>query len=291
MPNGHNFLQDSVSAKLTIGLLLCSPISRAMPPQSRQILVRAFLKQLPEPSSPAVIVVRPDRSGPVPIRANGHRTNPLNPAYDPSAVFILELATIMATRDHESVTLMGQSVADALQTVVRDAANVHSLILARAVFYLLYLLKASQVNLLSKLSRSSLKHFKDHSFVRAPVVLHTIASYDQSVLEKTSTLILIGLTLCIQDPSPLKNEITNTPDFWSIIRSLYVLPEAAGKAFGLVETVVAGRQTAVTADNYKEVVSLLKGFAAAGSVGAIVEQNSDKNARRKEKSMKPAKPR
>ena len=126
--------------------ILCSPFSRAMPPQSRQSLVRALLKQLPEPSSPAVIVVRPDRTGHAPIRTNGHRANPLEPAYDPSVVFVLELATIMATRDHESVTLMGQAVADALQTVVRDAGNVHPLVLARAVFYFLYLLNASQVS-------------------------------------------------------------------------------------------------------------------------------------------------
>lgn len=117
-----------------------------MPPQSRQSLVRALLKQLPEPSSPAVILVRPDRPGPAPIRTNGHRGNSSKPAYDPSVVFILELATIMATRDHDSVTLMGQAVADALQNVVRDAASAHPLVLARAVFYLLYLLNASQVS-------------------------------------------------------------------------------------------------------------------------------------------------
>ena len=273
------------------GLILCSPISRVMPPQSRHRLVRALLKQLPEPSSPAVIVVRPDRSGPAPVKTNGHRENSLKPAYDPSAVFVLELATIMATRDHESMTLMGQAVADALQTFVRDAGNIHLLVLARAVFYLLYLLNASQVSPPSNLSRISPKISKDHSFVRAPVILHTIAGYDQSILEKTSMPILNGLTLCIRDPSPLRNEVTNTPDFWSIIHSLHVLPEAAGKAFDVVARVVAGHQAAVTADNYKEIISLLNGFAAAGSVGAVVEQNRDKIARRKEKLTKSAKPR
>ena len=103
--------------------------------------------------------------------------------------------------------------------------------------------------------------------------------------------ILNGLALCIRDPSPLRNEITNTPDFWSIIRSLHTLPEAAGMAFDLVARVVAGQQVAVTADNYKDTVSLLNGFAAAGSVGALGEQKRDKTARRKEKPTKPAKPR
>ena len=288
MSNDQNLLKDFVSAILMSGQSLCSPNFRAMPPQSRQSLVRALLKQLPEPSSPAVIVVRPDRSGPA---TNSHRANSLKPAYDPSMVFVLEMAIIMATRDNESVTLMGQVVAESLQTIVRDATNIHPLVLARAVFYLLYLLNASQVSSKSSLSRISLKIPKDHSFIRAPVILHTIAGYDQSTLEKSSIPILNGLTLCIRDPSPLRNEVINTPDFWLIVRSLHVIPEAAGKAFDLVATVVAGQQAAVTADNYKDTVSLLNGFAAAGCVGAVFEQGRDKIARRKEKPAKPAKPR
>lgn len=116
-----------------------------MPSHGRESLVHALLKQLPEQSSPVVIVVRPEKPAPAPIRTNGYRQNPSSPAYDPSVVFVLELSTVIATRDAESVALMGQAVADALQTIVRDAANVHSLILSRAVFYLLYLLNASQV--------------------------------------------------------------------------------------------------------------------------------------------------
>jgi len=116
-----------------------------MPPDGRESLVHALLKQLPVQSSPLVIVVRPEKPAPAPIRTNGHRSKPSSPAYDPSVVFVLELSTILATRDPESVALMGQAVADALQTIVRDAANVHPLILSRAVFYLLYLLNASQV--------------------------------------------------------------------------------------------------------------------------------------------------
>ena len=121
-------------------------VVRAMPPEGRQSVVQALLKKLPEPASPVVISVRPERHAPAPIRTNGHRTNPSSPTYDPSLVFVLELATILATRDQKSVALMGQATADALQTIVRDPANVHPLILSRAVFYLLYLLDTSQVS-------------------------------------------------------------------------------------------------------------------------------------------------
>ena len=120
---------------------------REMPPKSRQSLVHALLAFLPEQSSPMVISVKPDQPRPTPIRTNGHRSKISDSSYDPSLVFVLELATIVATRDAESVRLMGQPVAEALQNVVRDSSNAHPLALSRAVYYLLHLLEASQVSI------------------------------------------------------------------------------------------------------------------------------------------------
>ena len=147
MSDEQNLLEDPVSTLTSSASRNYSQVSRSMPPPSRESLVSALLEQLPEQSSPVVIVVRPDKPAPAPIRTNGHRQNPSGPTYDPSVVFVLELSTIMATRDPESVKSLGQPVADALQGVVRDAANVHPLILSRAIFYLLFLLHASQVRL------------------------------------------------------------------------------------------------------------------------------------------------
>lgn len=65
--------------------------------------------------------------------------------YDPAIVFVLELATILATRDTESITAVGEMVADALHTIVRNATKVHPVVLSRAVYYLLHILNASQV--------------------------------------------------------------------------------------------------------------------------------------------------
>ena len=116
-----------------------------MPAASLADLVQALLEHLPEESSPVVIVVKPDRPNPAPPRSNGHRSLTQGLLYDPSVVYILELATIIAVRDHESIALMGQAVADALQNVVRDAANVHPLVVSRAILYLFHLLDSSQV--------------------------------------------------------------------------------------------------------------------------------------------------
>ena len=143
-----------------------------MPPESRQSLVQALLNKLPEPASPVVISVRPERPVvPSPVRANGHRTNPSTPSYDPSLVFVLELATIFATRDQRSVALMGQAVADALQTIIRDAANVHPLVLSRAIFYLLFLLNVSQVSVTHPLNVGTTKGYIG-SFI-CPSTCHT----------------------------------------------------------------------------------------------------------------------
>lgn len=120
---------------------------RAMPAASLNALVQALLEQLPEESSPVVIVVKPDRPNPALVRTNGHRATSQGLLYDPSVVYILELATIIAMRDEETIELIGQAVADALQNVVRDASNVHPVVISRVVFYLLHLLNRSQVNM------------------------------------------------------------------------------------------------------------------------------------------------
>ena len=119
----------------------------AMPTPSLNSLVHALLEQLPEESSPVVIVVKPDRPTPAPIKTNDHQTDPHGLVYDPSVVFVLELATILAMRDDEAVSMVGEAVADALQTTIRNFANTHPLIVSRAVFYLLHLLKASRVSM------------------------------------------------------------------------------------------------------------------------------------------------
>ncbi len=72
--------------------------------------------------------------------------------------------------------------------------------------------------------------------------------------------------------------MTNTPDFWLILRSLYSLPQAAANTFDLVENIVGSKPPAVTADNYDDTVKLLNRFAAAGSVGAVVEQHRDRKS-------------
>lgn len=122
------------------------------------------------------------------------------------------------------------------------------------------------------------------------MVLHTISSFDQSILDKTATTILKGLDKCCEQPSPLRNEITNTPDFWSILKSLKGHSEVASDVFQLIAKAVTSRPSSVTADNYEDTVSLLNSFAAAGSVGAVIEQKRDRNARRTQ-ATKPVKPR
>ena len=77
---------------------------------------------------------------------NGHRLNGHGTAYDPSVVYVLELATILAMRDENSIAAVGKAVTEALQNVVRDSANVHPLVFSRAVFYLLHLLHAGHVS-------------------------------------------------------------------------------------------------------------------------------------------------
>ena len=252
---------------------------RTIPSGSLTALVHALLDHLPEDSAPVVITVKPDPSSPGLPKPNGHRTNPGALVYDPSVVYILELSTLLAIRDEASTAAVGKDVAETLQNIVRAAADTHPLTVSRAVYYLLHLLDASHVSQASAESLPLADIEKEHSFIRAPVILHTISSLNQPTLEKSALPILKGLTLCIREPTSLRSEIVNSPDFWSTIRSLHSLPEASHHVFDLVQSIINDTPSAVTADNYEATVTLLKDFAVAGSVGAVMEQRRDKNPR------------
>ena len=106
--------------------------------------MEALLSQLPEDNTPAVIVVKPERPSPVP-RPSSARIDPNQPKYDPSMIFVLELATILTLRDEKTLEALGETLATTLQTLVREAKNLHPLTVSRVVSYLLNLLRLSHV--------------------------------------------------------------------------------------------------------------------------------------------------
>jgi brefeldin A-resistance guanine nucleotide exchange factor 1 len=115
-----------------------------LPVESLKSLLLSLLEQIPEDTSPRVIVVKPELP-PASPRPNENKTKFNRPVYDPSLVFVLELATVLALRDEETVQELAKDVTDALQTVIRDAAKLDPVVIARSVYYLLSLLKASNV--------------------------------------------------------------------------------------------------------------------------------------------------
>ena len=116
--------------------------------------------------------------------------------------------------------------------------------------------------------------------MRAPVILHTISGLERSVAEKAALPILKGLSLCLQGPRSLRNEMINIPDFWSTIRGLHSIAEAAPNVFELILSILEDSPSAITADNYEAAILLLNDFATAGSAGAVIEQKRDRNIRR-----------
>ncbi|KAK5132296.1 hypothetical protein LTR08_009204 [Meristemomyces frigidus] len=227
-----------------------------LPVESLKALTLSLLSQLPQQGSPPTITVKPDIQAPTPLRGNGTKISQnAEPAvYNPAVVYVLELATILALRDEDTITALGADVADALQSVIRDADRLHPVALSRTVFYLLALLRASN----------------DHKYIRTPVVLHAISSFKPDLLKACAQPILKGIYGCISGPAELKKEMASSPDFWAVMHALQ--PEAAVLVFQIAEAVADGPSAAITPDNYEATVSLLNGFATAGSVGARQEQ-------------------
>ena len=228
-----------------------------LPVESLKSLTLSLLGHLPENESPRVITVKPEMPAPTPVRANGAKSPPAEqPAYDPAVVYVLELATILALRDEETIVALGSDVSRALESVIGDAEKLHPVALSRTVFYLLSLLRASN----------------DHGYIRAPVVLHAISSFRENLLKQCALPILKGIYGCVSGPAELKKEVATSPDFWSVLHNLQPNAEAAPLVFQIVEHVAHSESSAITPDNYEATVSLLNAFATAGSVGARHEQ-------------------
>lgn len=107
-----------------------------------------------------------------------------------------------------------------------------------------------------------------------------ISSFSQPKLEKSAALILKGLIVCIKESGTLRNEIINTPDFWSIIERIHTVPPVSAGVFSLLKAVVEDRAPAVTADNYEFVIGLLNSFANAGGAAAASRQQREPSIRR-----------
>ncbi len=264
--------------------------ARHIPSDHLHWLLSSLLARLPEESSPVVIMVKPELPAHSPTRPYSDRINPDTSAmYDPGVVYILELATIIALRDQDTIRTLGKEVFEALHHVVRNAASTHPVVVSRAVFYLLNLLCVGHVS-----DRCSLKdlrpdNLQEQPFIRAPVILHTISSFSQGTMSRSAMPTLKGFEQCIKASSSLRKEITNSPDFWSILQAMQSIQEASGNVFMLLEDVTTGPRSAVTADNYESAIALLNDYATAGSIGAVQEQRMDKAARRS-KSVKATKP-
>ncbi|KAK4999865.1 GDP/GTP exchange factor for ARF [Elasticomyces elasticus] len=235
-----------------------------LPLQPLKSLILSLLAQIPEDSSPRVMVVKPDMPAPNPVRPNGQKAGPTISPYDPALVYVLELCTLLAIRDEETVMGIGKDVAHALQGVIRDANHVHPVVVGRACYYLFSLLQASG----------------DLDFIRAPVVLHSISSFDPNLLKQCATLVLRGIEPCVKAPSGLRCEMTTSPDFWSILHALQPIPETGPLVFQILEDVVDGTTVAINVDNFGPTISLLNAFATAGSVGAGQEQRREQAGRR-----------
>ncbi|KAJ4368168.1 GDP/GTP exchange factor for ARF [Neocucurbitaria cava] len=234
-----------------------------LPLEALRSLLTSLLEHIPEDGSPRVIVVKPEIPGASP-RSNGPRLKGKGPLYEPSLVFVLELATVLALRDDETVRELAKDVTDALASVIRDAPKHHYVVIARSVYYLLSLLKASN----------------DYDFIRAPVLLHTFSSFSDSLLQECSQPILKGLTDCCKGPNALRSELAGSPDFWTILNRLSGVPDVAGDVFQLVEELTTSTQPGITADNYEAAIALLNEFATSAQVGAREEQLHDQAARR-----------
>ncbi|KAK4462786.1 hypothetical protein QBC42DRAFT_267044 [Cladorrhinum samala] len=242
-----------------------------LPSHSLESLVDALLAQIPEDNGLTVITVKTENIAQPP---NGQKPRQPTAVYDPGLVYILEFCTILALRDENTIEALGKRVVEAMQEILRDVPRYHPVLIERATYYLFNLLKASY----------------DFDYVRVPILLHTVSSFPNDTLTKTSGLVLRGLKLCIEKPCPLRNEIMTSPDFWVILQTLATHSDSAPIVFEILESGVSGTPSAIMADNYESSLALLNEFASMASIGAVAEQKNDRKGGRKSRPVKQEKP-
>lgn len=117
--------------------------SSNLPIDTLKPLVQALLSQVPD--DPSSIVIIPKTENEPSAQSNGQR--PIKgPMYDPSLVYVLELCTVLALRDEETVSALGSDIAEALQNIMRNQKSWHAILTSRTIFYILNLLHASYVS-------------------------------------------------------------------------------------------------------------------------------------------------
>lgn len=124
--------------------------------------------------------------------------------------------------------------------------------------------------------------------MRTPVVLHAISSFDDVVMDRTGPSVINGLSRSIAAADSLKNELANSPDFWSILQRLHRHEKQSQNVFGILEMAVKADPPIIAADNFESAVSLANDFATAASVGAVPDQRREAGSRRGRPQQKPA---
>ncbi|KIW01849.1 uncharacterized protein PV09_06698 [Verruconis gallopava] len=241
--------------------------------ESLRSLVDTLLSQIPEDSSPRVIVVKSENVPPLsPRPVNKRKANA--PTYDPTLVWVLELSTLLAVRDAATAAELGKDVAVALQTVLRNVADLHYVTVSRLVYYLLQLLRVSD----------------EHDFLRAPVLLHAFAAFDDELLQHCAEPLIKGISECMHASASLRSEMATSPDFWDILHKLHAISTVAPHVFTVLEEMGNAGQSVITADNYEKTIALLDDFATAASVGAVDERRRDEALKQRGKGSKMPKP-
>lgn len=122
----------------------CADVLRNLTAQSASVLIQALLEQIPESDDAAVISVKQDSLAASPTSSSGAAV--VLETYDPSIAYILEFCTIMVTRDAASIKMMGKRVYDVLQALLRNFQHCHHIIISRAAFYAMVILKYGYVS-------------------------------------------------------------------------------------------------------------------------------------------------
>ncbi|KAK9459341.1 uncharacterized protein V1516DRAFT_679626 [Lipomyces oligophaga] len=215
-------------------------------------------------------------------------------SFAPLSIYVMEMATCLVLKDTDCLVSLHEPLMDSMKAILENAENIEPVVIGRAAYYMLLLLRR-MIEVFSSSGSGARIDLEQIRKVGSQVFL-SIASVDQRVVRVTGSIIATGIVCCFRScTDEMKVFLLDglaSQGFWKALETLQEFGESARLIFEIVEEATGfndieeliakdereGRpklRLIKTSGSYQAVIELLGTFASAGSVGSDWEQRHD----------------
>ena len=212
--------------------------------------------------------------------------------YDPSMLFVLEIATSLAIRDQQTMQDHGSKVAGYCTEILRQRRHLHPILVERSLIHLMAIKKRGDEIVCEPVAKGANFQAVDTGINLGDVIRAVYSTQSsQPSLFPLLAVPLVRSLLAIAEVNP-QLVLEEPKVVYQILKKAILIPEAQGPEFDLCKLVTEKDGARfVTPRMFPLLINLLTDFATLGSVGAEWEQRNDVLSKRlKPSTQTPDKP-